>query len=328
MVKKFLIWLLATFMLATVALVEAQQPTKVYRIGYLWQSRREQGQGRLDAFELGMRGHGYVVGKNLAIEYRWADGKFDRLADLASDLVRLNVDLIVTGVNPGVVAAKQATSTIPIVMTAGNDPIGSGLVANLARPGGNVTGLSLDTGEENFGKRLELMKESSSKLSRVAVLFNSANAAHQLYLNSLESPARSLSLTLIPVGFREAGDFEKAFKTMTAQRASGMYLFSDGVSADQRNLIASLAIKNRLPSSYPERSYVEAGGLLSYGPDLNNNMLRAATYVDKIFKGATPAELPIEQPTKFEFVINLQTAKQIGLTIPSKVLARADKILR
>jgi len=328
MVKKFLISLLATFVLATVALVEAQQPANVYRIGYLWQSRREQGQGRLEAFEQGLRSHGYVVGKNLFIEYRWADGKFDRLADLAADLVRLNVDLIVTGVNPGVVAAKQATSTISIVMTAGNDPVGTGLVASLARPGGNVTGLSLDTGEENFGKRLELMKESSGKLSPLAVLFNSANAAHQRYLKSLESPARSLSVKLIPVGYQEAGDFEKAFEAMKAQRAGGMYLFSDGVSADQRTLIASLAIKNRLPSSYPDRAYVEAGGLLSYGPDLNNNMLRAAAYVDKILKGAKPAELPIEQPTKFEFVINLKTAKQIGVTISPNVLARADRVIR
>lgn len=328
MIKKLFIWVLATFLLATVSFADAQQPGKVYRIGYLWSSRQEQGQGRLDAFKQGMRGHGYVEGKNLAIEYRWADGKFEWLADLAADMVRLNVDVIVTGVNPGVVAAKQATSTIPIVMTTGNDPVGSGLVASLARPRGNVTGLSLDTGEENFGKRLELMKESSSKLSRVAVLFNSANAAHQLYLKNLEVPAGQLKLTLIAVGYREIYDFENAFKTMTAQRAGGMYLFSDGVSADQRSLIASLAVKNRLPSSYPERAYVEAGGLLSYGPDLNINMRRAATYVDKILKGAKPAELPIEQPTKFELVINLKTAKQIGLTMPPNVLARADKVIK
>ena len=328
MKTKIPIWLLATFFLATVALAEAQQTAKVYRVGYLWPTRREQGQSRLDAFELGMRGHGYVMGKNLVIEYRWADGKFDRLADLAADLVRLNVDVIVTGVNPGVVAAKQATSTIPIVMTTGNDPVGSGLVASLSRPGGNVTGLSMDTGEENFGKRLELLKEAFAKLSRVAVLFNSANAAHQLYLKNLDQPARHLKLTLIPVGYREIGDFENAFKTMIAQRAGGMYLFSDGVSADQRSLIASLAVKNRLPSAYPERAYVEAGGLLSYGPDLNNNMRRAATYVDKIFKGAKPADLPVEQPMKFEFVINLKTAKQIGLTIPPNVLVRTDKVIK
>jgi putative tryptophan/tyrosine transport system substrate-binding protein len=321
--------IIAVLTLAVVELAEAQQPAKVYRIGYLWFSPPEQGQSRLTAFQLGLGDLGYVLGKNLLIESRWADGKSDRLADLAADLVRLNVDVIVTGVNSAVVAAKQATSTIPIVMTSGNDPIGSGLVASLARPGGNVTGLSMDTGEKNFGKRLELTKESSGNdLSRVAVLFNGASTAHQLYLKNLDQPARSLKLTLIPVEYREAGDFENAFKTMTTKHAGGMFLFSDGVSAAQRAVIASLAAKNRLPSSYPERSYVEAGGLLSYGPDLNNNMRRAATYVDKIFKGAKPAELPIEQPTKFEFVINLKTAKQIGLTIPPDVLARADKVIR
>ncbi|MGZ8453372.1 MAG: ABC transporter substrate-binding protein [Candidatus Binatia bacterium] len=328
MQRKIVFWLVAIIILATHSRADAQQSTKVYRVGYLWPTRQEQGQSRLDVFKLGMRDYGYEVGKNLSIESRFADGKSDRLPGLAADLVRLNVDVIVTGVNPGVVAAKQATSTIPIVMTSGNDPIGSGLVASLARPGGNVTGLSMDTGEENFGKRLELTKESLSKLSRVAVLFNSGNAAHQLYLKNLEQPARHLKVTLLHVGYREIGDFGNAFKTMTAKRADAMFLFSDGVSADQRPLIASLAIKHRLPSSYPERSYVEAGGLLSYGPDFNNNMRRAAIYVDKILKGANPAELPVEQPTKFDFVVNLITAKQIGVTIPPNVLVRADRVIR
>jgi putative ABC transport system substrate-binding protein len=328
MQRKIVFWLLAAVLLASVSLADAQQSTKVYRVGYLWPTRQEQGQSRFDAFKLGMRDHGYEVGRNLSIESRFADGKSELLPGLAADLVRLNVDVIVTGVNPGVVAAKQATSTIPIVMTSGNDPIGTGLVASLARPGGNVTGLSMDTGEENFGKRLELMKESLSKLSRVAVLFNSGNAAHQLYLKNLEQPAHHLKLTLLPVGYREIGDFGNAFKTMTVQRADAMFLFSDGVSGDQRPLIASLAIKHRLPSSYPERSYVEAGGLLSYGPNFNNNMRRAAIYVDKILKGANPAELPVEQPTKFEFVVNLKTAKQIGVTIAPNVLVRADQVIR
>ncbi len=328
MIKKLSVWVLATVILTTISFADAQQPAKIYRIGYLWPTRLEQGQSRLDMFKQGMREHGYEEGKNLSIEYRFADGKAESLPGLAADLVRLNVDVIVTGVNPGIVAAKQATSTIPIVMTAGNDPIGTGLVASLARPGGNITGLSMDTGEENFGKRLELMKESLSKLSRVAVLFNSANAAHQLYLKNLEGPARHLKVTLIPVPFRETGDFENAFKTMAAQHVGGMFLFSDGVSADQRPQIAALALKNRLPSSYPDRTYVEAGGLLSWGPDFNNNMRRAAIYVDKILKGAKPAELPVEQPTKFEFVVNLKTAKQIGLTIPPNVLARADRVIR
>jgi putative tryptophan/tyrosine transport system substrate-binding protein len=322
------IWLVAVFMVAAGSFADAQQPAKVYRVGYLWPTRQEQGQSRVEMFKQAMREKGYVEGKNLVIEYRWADGNADRLPGLAADLVRLNVDVIVTGVNPGVVAAKQATSTIPIVMISGNDPVGSGLVVSLSRPGGNVTGLSMDTGEENFGKRLELMKESSANLSRVAVLFNNTNAAHQLYLKNLQAPAQALKLTLLPVEYREVGDFENAFKTMTTQHAAGMYLFSDGVSADQRSLITGLAVKNRLPSSYPERSYVEAGGLLSYGPDFNNNVRRAAIYVDKIFKGAKPADLPIEQPMKFEFVVNLKTAKQIGITIPPNVLVRADRVIK
>jgi putative ABC transport system substrate-binding protein len=305
--------------------VQAQQPKKVYRIGYLGTGTRS---SFADVFEQGMRDHGYQLGKNLLIEYRFAEGKFDRLPDLAANLVRLNVDVIVTGVNPAIVAAKQATSTIPIVMTFGNDPIGSGLVASLANPGGNLTGLSIDTGDEFLGKRLELMKETSGKLSRVAVLFNSANSGHQLYLKNLDLPARHLRLTLIPVGYRETGDFENAFKTMTTKHAGGMFLFSDGVSFAQRTLIASLAVKRRLPSAYPAREYVEAGGLASYGPDLNNNMRRAAIYVDKILKGTKPADLPVEQPMRFEFVINLKTAKEIGLTIPQWTLMKADKVIR
>jgi ABC-type uncharacterized transport system substrate-binding protein len=309
-------------------LTEAQQSAKVYRVGFLWFSRMEQGQNRRDAFEQGMRAHGYVIGKNLVVEYRWADGKVDRLPELAADLVRANVDAIVTGVNPAVLAAKQATSTIPIVMTFGNDPVGSGLVESLGRPGANVTGLSMDTGEENFGKRLEFLKSLSAKLSRVAVLFNGTNTAHQRYLKSLEEPARALKLTLIPIAYQNTGDFVAAFKTITTEQTGAMYLFSDGVSADQRSLIASLTIKNRLLSSFPEQSYTDAGGLMSYGPDFNISMQRSAVYVDKIFKGAKPADLPIEQPTKFELVINLKTAKQIGLTIPPNVLARADRVIR
>ena len=323
--QKILGFMLSAVLFALCFSAEAQQPTKVYRIGYLGTGTRS---SFTDTFEQGMRDHGYQLGKNLLVEYRFAEGKFDRLAELARDLVRLNVDVIVTGVNPAIVAAKQATSTIPIVMTFGNDPIGSGLVASLANPGGNLTGLSIDTGDEFLGKRLELMKEMSGKVSRLAVLFNSANSGHQLYLKNLDLPARHLRLTLIPVGYRETGDFENAFKTMTTKHAGGVFLFSDGVSFAQRTLIAGLAVKQRLPSAYPAREYVEAGGLASYGPDLNNNMRRAAIYVDKILKGTKPADLPVEQPMKFEFVVNLKTAKQIGLTIPPNVLVRADKVIK
>jgi putative ABC transport system substrate-binding protein len=316
-------WLVALVFLTSILPAEAQQPAKVYRIGYLGASGPF-----ADAFEQGLRDHGYELGKNLVIEYRSSAGNLDRLPALAAELVRLNVDVIVTGINPAIIAAMQATSTIPIVMYFGNDPVGAKLVASLAHPGGNLTGLSIDTGDEFLGKRLELMKEASGKLSRLAVLYNSANVGHQLYLKNLETPARALKLALIPVGYREPGDFENAFRTMTSKQADGVFLFSDGVSFGQRPLLASLAVKHRLPSGFPAKEYVEAGGLLSYGPDLLHISRRAATYVDKIVKGAKPAELPVEQPTKFELVINLKTAKQIGVTIPPNVLARADKVIK
>lgn len=311
--------------LAAALAADAQQAGRLHRIGYLGAS----GRGPFsEAFAQGLRDHGYELGKNLAIDYRFAEGKFDRLPDLAAELVRLNVDVIVTGINPTIVAAMQATSTIPIVMTFGNDPLGAGLVASLARPGGNLTGLTVDTGDEFLGKRLELMKEASNKSSRLAVLYNETNTGHQLYLKNLEAPARVLKFTLIPVGYRGAGDFENAFHIMASMQAGGVFLFSDGVSFGQRPLIASLAVKHRLPSGFPAREYVEAGGLLSYGPDLVHISRRGAIYVDKILKGAKPGDLPVEQPTKFELAINLKTAKQIGLTIPPSVLARADKVIK
>jgi putative ABC transport system substrate-binding protein len=306
-------------------LAEAQQPGKVYRIGYLGSAARGP---FVEAFEQGLRDHGYELGKNVIIEYRSAGGKLDRLPGLAAELVRLNVEVIVTGINPTIVAAMQATSTIPIVMHFANDPVGAKLVASLAHPGGNLTGLSIDTGDEFLGKRLELMKEASGKLSRLAVLYNSTNVGHQVYLKNLETPAHGLKLTLIPVGYREPSDFENAFHTMTSKQAGGVFLFSDGVSFGQRPLIANLAVKHRLPSGFPAKEYVEAGGLLSYGPDLVHISRRAAVYVDKILKGAKPADLPVEQPTKFEFVVNLKAAKQIGITIPPNVLARADRVIR
>ena len=301
------------------------QSAKMYRIGYLGSSVRGP---FVDAFEQGLRDHGYEIGKNLVIEYRSAEGKFDQLPSLAAELVRLNVDVIVTSINPTIVAAMQVTSAIPIVMTFSNDPLGAGLVASLARPGGNLTGLTIDTGDEFLGKRLELMKEAFGKSSRLAVLYNSTNVAHQHYLKNLGAPARVLKFTLIPVAYRDPGDFENAFRTMTSAQAGAVFLFSDGVSFGQRPLIANLAIKHRLPSGFPAKEYVEAGGLLSYGPDLVHISRRAGTYVDKILKGAKPGDLAVEQPTKFELVINLKAAKQIGLTIPPNVLARADRVIR
>jgi putative tryptophan/tyrosine transport system substrate-binding protein len=316
---------LSALLIALCMSAHAQQSGKVYRIGYLGSAARGPFS---DAFAQGLREHGYELGKNLIIEYRLAEGKFDLLPSLATELVRLNVDVIVTSINPTIVAAMQATATIPIVMTFSNDPLGAGLVANLARPGGNLTGLTIDTGDEFLGKRLELMKEASGNLSRVAVLYNSTNVAHQLYLKNLEAPARVLKFTLIPVGYRDPGDFENAFHTIASAQAGAVFLFSDGASFGQRLLIANLAVKRRIPSGFPAKEYVEAGGLLSYGPDLVHISRRGATYVDKILKGANPGDLPIEQPTKFELAINLKTAKQIGLTIPPGVLARADRLIR
>ena len=314
-------WILIVLSIASPAL--AQQPGKVYRIGYLG------GRGTFsEAFEQGLRDHGYDVGKNLLIEYRSTEGNFDRLPGLAAELLRLNVDAIVSGINPMIDAAMQATSTVPIVMMFANDPVGARLIASLAHPGGNVTGLSIDTGDEFLGKRLELMKEASVKSSRLAVLYNSTNSGHQLYLKNLDAPARALKLTLVPVGYRAPSDFESAFQAMRSKQADAVFLFSDAISFGQRPVIANLAAKHRLPSGYPAKEYVEAGGLLSYGPDLVYISRRAATYVDRILKGAKPAELPVEQPSKFEFVVNLKTAKQIGATIPPNVLVRADRVIR
>ena len=303
----------------------AQPSSKVYRIGYLGTSVRG---AFAEAFEQGLRDHGYQIGKNLVIEYRFAGGKIDRLPALAAELVRLNVDVMVTGINPTIIAAMRATTTIPIVTTFSNDPVGGKLIASLARPGGNLTGLSVDTGDEFLGKRLELLKGAANKISRLAVLYNSDNVGHRLYLKNMVGPANALGFSLLPTGYRDQGAFDSAFDTMVANQAEGVFLFSDGVSFRKRPLIASLAVKHRLPAGYPAKEYVEAGGLMSYGPDLLHISRRGAAYVDKILKGARPADLPVEQPTKFELVVNLKAARQIGITIPPSVLAGADQVIR
>jgi ABC-type uncharacterized transport system substrate-binding protein len=307
---------------------EGQQAKKIYRIGYLQTSTREQQLHFVKAFEDSLRNLGYTVGKDLLIEYRFANGKMERLPQLAADLVGLNVDVIVTGTNPNTLAAKTATSAIPIVMAFGNDPVGTGFVASLARPRGNITGLSVDAGEEIQGKRLELLKESVPNIFRVAVLLNRANTAHNYYLKTMESSARALNVTLVPVEYTATGDFDSAFRTMVNQHANGVNILGDGITFNEREKIARLQRQYRVPSVSSVKEFVEAGGLMSYGVDLTDNMRRAATYVDKILKGRKPAELPVEQPTKFEFVINLKAAKQIGLTIPPKVLARADRVIK
>jgi putative ABC transport system substrate-binding protein len=264
------------------------------------------------------------------MEYRYAEGKRDRFPELAAELVRLKVDIIlVTGGGPGILAAKNATKTIPIVMTGeGPDPVEAGFIESLARPGGNVTGVT-NLGSELGGKRLELLKEAVPKVARVAVLYDPANARFVREMKeALPAAARALKLTIQPWEVRAADGFEKVFAALSKQRPDGLYVGGGPLMLANRKRIAALALKSRLPSMYIRREFVEAGGLMFYGADLADSYRRVAYYVDKILKGAKPADLPIEQPTKFELVINLKTAKQIGLTIPQKVLARADKVIK
>jgi len=326
---KKIVWLLPVFLLAAVTLAEAQQQKKVSKIGYLSARSSSSESTRIDAFRQGLRELGYVDGKNIIIEYRFAEGKFDRLPDLAAELVRFNVEVIVAGGVPPTRAAKQVTTTIPIVMAGGGDPVSTGLVASFARPGGNITGSS-DLTVDSITKRLELLKETVPKASRVAVLLNPANPTNPLQLKETEAVAPALGVTtIVPLEIKGAEDFDQAFAAMGKKRVAALLVFSDPMFGFYSKQIANLAVKSRLPAIYGNRFYVEAGGLMSYGsgnPD--DHYRRAAIYVDKILKGATPAELPVERPMKFDLVINLKAAKQIGLTIPPNVLARADKVIK
>ena len=311
--------------------VGAQQSKKVPRIGYLSNTDRANDSARFEAIRLALRELGYIESQNIAIEYRSAEGKLDRTPALAAELVRIKVDIIVVaGGTPWVQAAKNATKTIPIVMTgAGIDPVAEGLVESLARPGGNVTGLTLLSGELG-GKRLELLKEAVPKLARVAILYDPAIPSFVSDVKEvLPVAARALKLTLQPWEVRSADDFERIFAELSKQRPDGLY-FPPGGPLTFTNVkrVAGFALKSRLPSMYVNRQFVDAGGLMSYGADQAESYRRVAYYVDKILKGAKPADLPVERPTKFELVINLKTSKQIGITIPQKVLARADKVIK
>ena len=308
----------------------AQQPTKVPRIGYLSSADPASESARSEPFRLALRELGYIDGQNISTEYRYSEGKNDRLPELAAELVRLKVDIIVTGGVPLVRAAKNATKTIPIVMMGqGSDPVEAGLIESLARPGGNVTGLT-NLGRELGGKRLELLKEAVPKVARVAVLYEPAIPSSVLELKEVQTAARALRLTVQPWEVRDADGFERVFAALNKQRPDGLYVLPGGGPLMFANgkRIAGFASKSRLPSMYTSREFVDTGGLMYYGADLADSYRRVAYYVDKILKGAKPAELPVEQPTKFEFVINLKAAKQIGLTIPPNVLARADKVIR
>jgi putative tryptophan/tyrosine transport system substrate-binding protein len=306
----------------------AQQPAgRVYRVGYLAIGSQELQIHLSNAFEQGLRSLGYRVGENVVIEYRFANGEMERLPALAADLVRFGVDIIVTGFNPNTVAAMKATTTIPIVMTNSSDPVGAGLVASLARPGGNVTGISSDTGQEIYGKRIELLKEISPNLSRVGILGNPDFAPNQARLTSMREATQALGLALVPAEARGLDALEQAFATMVRERAQVLVVLSDGVLFNCRGQIGVMAVRNRLPAISVVREYAEAGLLLTYGPDLPDLFRRSAALVDKIFKGAKPADLPVEQPTKFELVINLKTAKALGIIVPPTLLTRADEVI-
>jgi len=326
--RKF-ITMMGGVILATPHASQAQRSGKVQRIGYLSAaSEADTVSSRYRAaFRQSLRELGWLEGQNVAIEYRFADGRLDRLPQLAAELARLRQDVIVAHLTPTAVAAKNATATIPIVMINGNDPVRLGLVASLARPGGNVTGVAYSVGMDIFGKILELLKEAVPNLRRVAVLSNPRNPVQPLQLESVKSAARPLGLALQHLEVREPGDFDGAFAAMARERA-GAYLNLGVALGIERVRLAELAVKHQLPSVYGNRGDVEAGGLMSYGPDLIAQFRRAAYFVDKILKDAKPAELPVEQPTKFELVINLKTAKALGLTIPQSVLVRADEIIQ
>jgi putative ABC transport system substrate-binding protein len=306
----------------------AQQPAgRIYRVGFLSISFREHALYSTKAFEEGLRSLGYRVGENVVIEYRFANAQMKRLPALAADLVRLGVDIIVTGFNPIAVAAMKATTTIPIVMTTGLDPVSAGLVASLARPAGNVTGLAVDSGGEILGKRFELLKETLPNLSRLGILWNPDVALNRSRLTSMAEPARALGLTLVPVEARGLDALEQAFAILVRERAQAFVMQGDSVLFNYRGQIAEMALRNRLPTASIQRELAEAGFLLTYGADIRDLYRRSAVFVDKIFKGAKPADLPVEQPTKFELVINLKTAKALGIIVPPTLLTRADEVI-
>jgi len=328
MTKKIFRLALCTMLFALSLSAEAQQPTKVPRTAYLSASSSSTNPERIEAFRQGLRELRYVEGKNIVIEWRHAEEKIDRLPALAAELVRLKVDIIVTSGPTATRAVKEATSTIPIVMAQDPDPVGNGFVASLARPGGNITGLATLTPELS-GKRLELLKEIVPKLSRVAVLGTSTRPGNAQALKEIELAAKAFGVKLQYLDVLDPKDIETAFRAAVKGRADAvLWLVAGGVAGAHRTQIADLAVKRRLPAIYDRREFVDDGGLMSYGTNFNDLSRRAATYVDKILKGRTPADLPVEQPMKFEFIINLKAAKQIGLTIPPNVLVRADKVIR
>ena len=321
------VWFLATVFLTTVFPAQAQQPAKVPRIAFLAGTKPTAVTARVAAFRQGLRELGYVEGKNILVQYRYADSNADRERELAAELVGLKVDVIVTAGPTVTRHAKEVTATIPIVFAQDGDPVASGFVAALARPGGNLTGLS-NLSPELSGKRLEFLKEIVPKLSHVAVIGSSIEPNTAKISEETELAAGALKVKLQYLDVPSSNNIETAFQTAAKGGADGVVLLGSVIFNTHRKQIVELAVKHRLPATYPRPEYVEEGGLITYGPSINDLFRRAATYVDKILKGAKPADIPVEQPTKFEFVINLKAAKQIGLTIPPNVLARADRVIR
>ncbi len=305
----------------------AQQPTKSARIGFLAPTSPQVLSTRLQAFRDGLRELGYVEGKNLQLEVRWGEGKLERLATLADELVQAKVDVIVAATSPSVVAARQATQTLPIVMPVSSDPVGDGLVASLARPGGNITGLSL-MAPELGRKRLQLLQETFPKVSRaVAVLWNPAYVGMRARFEQAQVAAPATGLTVRSVEVRDTHELDVAFEAIIREHPDGLLLLADPFTFSQRARIVEFGAEQRLPVIYESSDFVDVGGLISYGPNINDMYRRSATYVDKILRGAKPADLPIEQPTKFELVINMRAAKALGITFPESILLRADRVI-
>jgi putative tryptophan/tyrosine transport system substrate-binding protein len=327
MKNKFITLALSAMLFALCVPAQAQQPTKVPQIGYLVGASFASNAARIEAFRHGLRELSYVEGKNIVIDWRTADGKPDRLPALAAELVGLKVDVIVTGGPTVTRAAKEATSTIPIVMTNDPDPVGDGFIANLARPGGNITGLST-LSVELSGKRLEILREVVPKLSRVAILGTSTSPGNAQMSKEIEIAAKAFGVTFQYIDVLDSKDIETAFRAAFSGLAQSVLTLSSPILDSQRARIVEVAAKNRLPVIYHRSEFVEDGGLMFYGVNLLDLQRRAATYVDKLLKGTKPADLPVEQPIKFEFFINLKAAKAIGLTIPPNVLARADRVIK
>jgi putative ABC transport system substrate-binding protein len=325
--RAMILWLLITVLLPTAPSAQAQQPGKIPRIGVLITASASIASPRLQAFQQGLRDLGYVEGQNIQFEYRYAEGKPDTLPELINELIALKVDLIVADTSNATQAAKNATQTIPVVFTSANDPVGDRQVSSLARPGGNLTGFSLLAADLN-GKRLELLKEAFPKITRVAFLPITGEAIGEKRFNEAEVAAKGLRLQLQRLNAKGADDLVNGFEAVKRAGAQALIVHPSTFAVTNRSRIIDLAAQYRLPAIYPSTPYAEAGGLMSYGPDVVDNYRRAAVYVDKILKGTKPGDLPVQQPMKFEFIINVKAAKQIGLTIPPNVLVRADRVIR